>query len=326
APGVWATALPFPSPLRYSLSYIVDTPGGTILVDAGWDSDAGWDKFLAGLANAGKAIDDVRGLVVTHAHADHFGLAARLRTVSDAWIALHPAERPQIVENEAATMRRFEDMYEWMQRCGAPPMQLEALRNDLDEVSRRFPVVAPDIDLVASAPIPDTQGQLVAVHTAGHTPGSVCFLDRERGLLFTGDHFLPRVSPNVSKRPTSDVDPLRDYLSSLATVDEIDAQAPVTALPGHEWAFGAVGRRVSELRTHHEARLDEIAHAVLDGRSTVWEVAQAVRWSRPFTELSTLALRSAIGETYAHLYRLEAAGRIRPVREEAERAARWRRT
>lgn len=80
------------SPLRYTLAYLIHSDDAVIAVDPGWDSDAGWQDLLAGLAAAGISPDRVTGVVVTHVHPDHHGLSARLREASGAWIAMHAAE------------------------------------------------------------------------------------------------------------------------------------------------------------------------------------------------------------------------------------------
>jgi hypothetical protein len=52
---------------------------------------------------------------------------------------------------------------------------------------------------------------------------------------------------------------------------------------------------------------------------TTWEVAQALSWSRPFEGLEGRARRSAIGETFSHLTRLEVLGRLSVVPGEPDR-------
>src|SRR4051794_11707255 len=120
AGGVWSVALPFPNPLGFAFSYVVPVAGGVLVVDAGWDSDECWDAFRAGLAAAGAGLDDVVGLVVTHVHPDHYGLAERLRAASPAWIALHPAERPRIAAGGRDPLRAGGDPAQGLRRPGAP--------------------------------------------------------------------------------------------------------------------------------------------------------------------------------------------------------------
>jgi glyoxylase-like metal-dependent hydrolase (beta-lactamase superfamily II) len=309
-PGVWVSALPFPNPLKYVFSYLIETATGLVVVDLGWNTDEAWQTFLTGLSRAGKSLADVSGVVITHVHPDHYGLASRIRDTSSAWIAVHPAERPQLAFDEAGAERRIDDMVLWLRRCGAPTIEVETLRVEAAEITAAISKVQPDVDLADGVPVIGTDGALVPVHTPGHTPGHVCFLDRERNLIFTGDHVLPRVTPNVSKRPTSDEDPLLDFTRSLYRLDSLDGEGPLLALPGHEWVFDGLHDRLVEIDGHHADRLVEMEAAVRQGCSTVWEVAQAVRWSRPFDSLAPRARRSAIGETYSHLYRLQTSGRL----------------
>src|SRR4051795_11896084 len=79
APGVWSIRVPFPdNPLGYTLVYALETAaGGPVLVDAGWDDPASLAALERGLAAIGTAVSDVRGVLVTHHHPDHHGLAGR---------------------------------------------------------------------------------------------------------------------------------------------------------------------------------------------------------------------------------------------------------
>jgi glyoxylase-like metal-dependent hydrolase (beta-lactamase superfamily II) len=306
SPGVWATAVPFPSVLGYSFSYCVRVPQGVVIVDLGWDSDDAWRLFVAGLGRAGASLDEIIGVVATHVHPDHYGLAGRIKANTEAWIACHANEARYIVACEDRNAWRAE-LTQWLDRCGVP--RGDGLLSEVQRLVESMVSVPPDFVLRDGDVIPGTDGVLSAVHTPGHTAGSLCFHDRSRRLLFTGDHLLPRVTPNVSKRPRSTEDPLRDFLHSLAVLHGL-ADSAEMVLPGHEWPFDRMSERVSALTDHHADRLDEIEAAVALGASTVWEVAHAVGWSRRFEEFDARAQRQALGETYAHLFRLESAGRL----------------
>ena len=77
---VWSIPVPFPdNPMRYTLSYLLVGDGDAVLIDPGWDSDGGLDHLAAGLRQAGLGLGDLTGIVATHFHSDHLGMAARLR-------------------------------------------------------------------------------------------------------------------------------------------------------------------------------------------------------------------------------------------------------
>jgi glyoxylase-like metal-dependent hydrolase (beta-lactamase superfamily II) len=92
-PGLWTIPVPLPNnSLRYVFVYLFETERGAYLVDAGWNTEDAYAALTAGLEVAGYAIGDVRGVMVTHIHPDHYGLAGRVREASGAWVALHPAD------------------------------------------------------------------------------------------------------------------------------------------------------------------------------------------------------------------------------------------
>ena len=93
-PGLWSIPVPIPdNPLRYVLVYAFELDGGGVaMVDAGWNTEDAWAALSDGLAAAGGSVSDVRAVLVTHIHPDHYGLAGRVREASGAWIGLHPAD------------------------------------------------------------------------------------------------------------------------------------------------------------------------------------------------------------------------------------------
>jgi glyoxylase-like metal-dependent hydrolase (beta-lactamase superfamily II) len=70
--------------MRYTLSYLLLGSGEAILIDPGSDSDDGLSHLTAGLQQAGLGLTNLTGLVVTHFHSDHLGMAARLKAASGA--------------------------------------------------------------------------------------------------------------------------------------------------------------------------------------------------------------------------------------------------
>jgi glyoxylase-like metal-dependent hydrolase (beta-lactamase superfamily II) len=147
------------------------------------------------------------------------------------------------------------------------------------------------------------------VWTPGHTAGHLCFHDEAAGLLFSGDHVLPRISPNIALMdvPGGDLDPLSDFLTSLEAVGKLSVEE---ILPAHEYRFAGLEQRVRQLRSHHEVRLAELAtHIAEHPDATTYELATLLTWSRPWEQIGEMR-RAAIGETLAHLAVLARRGRV----------------
>lgn len=302
-PGLWSIPVPIPhSPLRYTLCYAF-TGDTVIVVDPGWDHPDGRAALSSGLAAAGAAPGDVGGIVLTHVHPDHHGLSGWLRSQSGAWIGMHPAE--------AASLPARSDHYRdgeadrrWLRRAGVPPEEVDALAIGDDRLAalRRLP--GPDRLLDDGATVPVPGRTLRALWTPGHTPGHLCLHDAEAGVLLTGDHLLPRITPNVSAKDETDGDPLGDYLAALTTVTAFQAEE---ALPGHEYRFRAIGVRAEAVAAHHEERAGEVIAAAANADvPTAWAIAAALTWSRGWASLDGFPRRMALGETIAHLNHLTA--------------------
>jgi glyoxylase-like metal-dependent hydrolase (beta-lactamase superfamily II) len=305
---LWSIPVPIPnSPLRYMSAYVFAGPGGLTLIDAGWQSDAGWEALTAGLAALGGSMADVRGVLVTHMHFDHIGLAGRVREASGAWIALHSADG-EIVARPAFRDARLaaDQQVAWLRSVGAPDDVLDEVT---PEALERFTHVALPDRLLEDGDRPDVPGwQLRAVHTPGHTPGHLCFADEGTGLFFSGDHVLPRITPNISANRHEADDPLGNFLHSLQAIRSMEA---TEVLPAHEWRFRGLAERVDQIAMHHAHRLDELAGVVADHPGSVpWELAGHLRWSRSWDQYDGHLRIMAVNETVAHLWRLVAAGRI----------------
>lgn len=308
---LWSLPVPIPnSPLRYITVYVLATPRGPVLIDAGWDSPEGWDALESGLKSCGFGVAEVQGVLVTHFHFDHLGLAAKVRETSGAWVAMHRADadlmaRPDFSDAVAA-VRAEED---FLVALGATPAEAERSSGNVEEYAAFTASARPD-HLVEDGALVDVQGwQLRAHHTPGHTPGHLCFHDERSGRLFAGDHVLPRITPNISLERSADADPLGDYLTSLERIAELDVDE---VLPAHEWRFRGLQARADALAVHHEHRLQELLAALrVRPHATAWDLAGELTWSRPWDQYDGRMRIFAVTETASHLARLVADGRAR---------------
>ena len=136
----------------------------------------------------------------------------------------------------------------------------------------------------------------------------MCFIDDRARRLYSGDHILPRITPNISVQQSDPVSPLRDYLSSLAKVRDLDVDE---VMPAHEWRFKGLADRVDAIAVHHERRLAELLAAVLGHPGgTPWELAGLLTWSRPWDQYNGRMRIFAVTETAAHVHELERRGLV----------------
>jgi glyoxylase-like metal-dependent hydrolase (beta-lactamase superfamily II) len=310
--------VPIPNnPLRYVLVYAFETERGAYLIDAGWNTDDAYQTLVDGLGQAGFGIGDVNGVLVTHIHPDHYGLAGRIRDASGAWIALHPADARLIEARYEHPDGLLDQMAAMLRRDGAPADEVAGLQQASMPVRPFVSAVTPDI-LMEDGDRPEVPGwDLTAIWTPGHSPGHLCFYESGQRLMLSGDHVLPRITPNISFHPQAGPDPLGDFLASL---DKVGAYAADEVLPAHEYRFADLQARVSELKIHHQARFDEVILAIRAGVTTAWGIAGRMTWNRTWDQIQGHMRRAAVGEALAHLEHLK---RLGLVREEPGEPSHW---
>jgi glyoxylase-like metal-dependent hydrolase (beta-lactamase superfamily II) len=303
--GVWSVPVPIPdSPLRYVLSYLIEHQSGFVMVDTGWDHPDSWRALTAGLESCEIPMSAITTILVTHVHPDHHGLSRAMREQSGAWIGMHEREDAFLAAHADWSLMR-DGMTQYLRWSGSPPEHLT------DMIGRRsarpVPMARPDRP-IAHGDLIDAPGlALRAVWTPGHSPGHLCFHDQTHGLLLTGDHVLPRITPNISSYDLTS-SPLDDYLESLASLKGIE---PDEVLPAHEYRFADLDGRLDDLAAHHAERLTEIAQVLgsVPAGQSAWQVAAQISWSRPWNQMSGFPRQAAIGEVVAHLRHLQRHGR-----------------
>ena len=307
AGGVWSVPVPIPdNPLRYVLSYLIEHDAGFVLVDPGWNHPDSWRALNDGMAACEVPMTAVTAILVTHVHPDHHGQSGQVREQSGAWIAMHPREDAFLeVRGDRGAMRDGMEFY--LRWCGAPASHLTELSASRPHAGQTAPMVRAD-RLIEHGELIDVPGlRLRAVWTPGHTPGHLCFHDEGRDLLLTGDHILPRITPNISSYDMSS-NPLDDYLASLT---KLKGMQPAEVLPAHEYRFADLDARLEDLALHHQERLTE-TEDILAGSDglTAWQVATGVTWSRAWTDLASFQRQAAVGEVLSHLRQLQSRGLV----------------
>jgi len=304
--GVFSIPVPFiDNPMRYTLAYLLVGDGEAALVDPGWDSDEGWEVLKAGLAVAGFTPSDITGIVVTHFHPDHLGMAARLRAASGAWVAL--GENEPLPTHWRADPERFvaEDRAQFA-AWGVPEEFLAEVSFQADTWAQMTNIAAPQRRLADGELLPIAGLKVRVLATPGHTPGHICLVDEANGLMLTGDHVLPRITPHVSLEAQNHADPLGDYFNSL---EIMGVGADMEVLPAHEYRFRGLLERVDELKVHTLERSREVIGVLESGAaSSVWDVSKELTWSRGFASLRGFTLRLALAETASHLVYLSTRG------------------
>jgi len=311
ADGVYRIPLPIPANALQAVNvYAIVEGSGIVLIDAGWDCEPALTQLRASLREIGAEPGDIRRVLVTHAHRDHYSQATTLRRRFGTPIAVGFGERDsfELVHAPGATLNSRHIAA--LRAAGAGEIA--------DQVAARFGTHgyalagwAYPSEWLRPGTITLPGGRaLEAVETPGHTRGHLVFHDTQARILFAGDHVLPRITPSIAFEPEPGRSPLRAFLDSLTSVRR---RPDALLLPAHGPVTSSVHRRVDELLAHHDRRLAESQDALSGTVSTAYEVARVLRWTRHGRTLAELDLVNsmlAVLETVAHLQLLELQARI----------------
>ena len=310
------------NPLKELNSYLITDAERCLLVDTGFRLEACRDALLDGLRQLGIAPDSV-DIFLTHLHADHSGLAPEI---------IGPGRRIYISETDGRMLSRIppkndnapgEHANRWSRikerdiLAGMPP----EIVNNIEAISPAIANAPPggaEYTMLKNGDSLRAGGYtLRCILTPGHTPGHMCLWDETHGLMFTGDHVLFDITPNITAWPEVD-DSLGDYLDSLRYIRGYPVKTP---LPGHRKP-GDFHERIDELFKHHSTRLAEVENIVRTCPGlTAYDIAGRMNWkirAKNWNEFPAAQKIFAVGECLSHLDYLLKRGIIkRETRENA---------
>ena len=305
-PEVYLMEVPLPgSPLKALNSYLIKSPGRSLVIDTGMNREECRQKMRANLAELEVELEET-DFFITHLHADHVGLAACFpSTQSRVYMGAIDAH---ILNNELGESR-WRYLFNIFIMHGLPEKEAESA---IQVLPGRLYGPQSGIDVIPlsnGAKLDFGDYSFTCIQTSGHTPGHLCLYEETNEILFCGDLILDKITPNIAFWPEMQ-DSLAEYLASLDKIDNLDIRL---MLPGHRAIFDDNRRRIAELREHHQSRLNEILISLNGEEKTAYQIAPDVSWDigyESWEEFPALQKWFAMGEIIAHLLYLQARGAI----------------
>lgn len=329
-PEAHRLSLPTPFPVGPANVYVL--PGHPLtLVDTGPHYEPARQALLSGLESLGLRPGDIELIVITHPHLDHYGLAAEIAELSGATVVAHTDAVARLeTQPHRTTGGERAALGEILARNGAP----EGFGDELLRVFALAGALARPVKVdrpVAGGETLEGGGVTWrAVHTPGHSPGSLCLHDEAGGRLFSGDHLLSHITSNAiiefepvggwdddgasekaapgsERAPGPGYERVRTLEIYLEALRRVDALAVTEVMPGHGEPFHGHHELIAGRMRHYESRKETIAAVLAKlGPSPAFRLADAL-----FPEqVQVMGRFLALSEILGHLDLLEADGRV----------------
>lgn len=318
-PGIHWVRMPLPYALDHINLWILDDdPDQIVLIDAGFGLEEvkqHWTTLLDRIKRR------VAGVVVTHCHPDHVGLAD--------WLSEHNGTPVFMTQGEYFGAHAIwhqipgysiPDMLESFRRHGLDQTRLDALEKRGNAYRHGVPRLPSHFHRMFAGDVLSINKhnwRVIICH--GHSPEHACLYCEELGVLISGDMLLPRITTNVSVyAATPNDDPLGWFLCSLYQLKDLPDDTLV--LPSHGLPFRGVHARIDQLEAHHEERCETLLKAM----SGVCSAASLLETLFP-RALDTHQVMFAMGESIAHFNHLVSRREVRRL-VDADGSIRFERT
>lgn len=308
--GIHCLAIPTPFAVGRVNAYLIEDEPLT-LIDSGPNSAKALDELEQALAERGHRIEDLKLLVITHQHIDHFGLAAILARRSGAEVAALAGLDRRLADfrTDAELDDRFAARI--MLRHGVPSDVVTALR----AVSASFRAWGCTVQVTRTLhdgeELELRDRTLRVLHRPGHSPSDTVFHDERRSLLLAGDHLLAHISSNpLLARP---LEAEGDYegprpqalVTYLDSMRQTQAMELDLVLGGHGPPVTDHAALISARERMHERRAERIYKLIAQEPRSAYEMAHQM-WGNVAVTQAYLTISEVLG----HVDLLLGAGRV----------------
>ncbi len=310
APGVRWVTMPMGGSLTHINLYLLEDFDGWYVVDTGLNNqetlDLWHDVFRAELGSK-----RIKGVICTHMHPDHIGLAKAITDEYQCPLYMTRAEYYQARAFGGSGGGHHHSAWLGKQFYMRAGMELNYLEQLAQMWSKR------SNDGMSMGEMPSGYQRLEhsdilsiggrdwrIVVGEGHSPEHACLYCPELKVMLSGDQILPVITSNVSVHPTEpEANPLKVWMEShdkfLKTPDD------TLILPAHNLPFHGVRARLRQLIDHHDDRMLAIEEACVEPQ--IAKDLLPVLFSRQLDPRQTMM---ALGEAIAHLHLLMFRSRI----------------
>ena len=286
-------------------AYVLNGAGELTLVDTGSGMGRSNDDLLAGFGairdnfNETFGFQDIKRVIITHGHIDHFGGLAFVKEHTNARVGIHELDRRVLTNYEERVVVATKDLGIYFQRAGIKASLQETLFLMYGFAKKHVKSVNVDFSIEDEQIIDGME----FFHMPGHCPGQVCI--RIGDVLLSADHVLSRTTPHQAPESITHYMGLGHYADSLRKLKHVEGIR--LALGGHEDPIHDLYARIDEIRASHNRKLDRIRDIMRANGDpmTISDISKAM-----YPDVKDYDILLAIEEAGAHVEYLYQHGHL----------------
>ncbi len=154
--GVHQIKTPAPGSTSWQTNvYVMEGSDGHILVDSGWDSQESLWALQEGIKAANLKLRDIKKVVITHIHPDHYGLSTKIKQICGAQVAIHRIDAGFIFPRYKDFDDLIKNSEELLRQNGAPEDVLTQLKEASLWMNKYVTPDLPEVELEEGSARPE---------------------------------------------------------------------------------------------------------------------------------------------------------------------------
>lgn len=291
------------NPLKSINIFVIKSNDRNMIIDTGFNNPENrnnMDELIEKL-NLDLSKTD---LFLTHLHSDHVGLSSYLKRKGLRNIYISKVDGEIVKTGIDINGIQWQSYMRNSHRQGldVDNLNIEDHPGYKNRPRERFPFIPVNV----GDKINIGEFNFTVIDESGHTPGMVGLYEKNKKILFYGDHILYKITPNITFWSEEFGDSLGIYLKNLEKIKDLNIKYLFSS---HRQLVKDVNKRIDEIKAHHKKRLDETREIIKKHpRSTTRDVTKNLNWdikAKNRDDFPDSQKWFAAGEAQAHIYYLE---------------------
>ncbi len=287
--------------------------GPIILIDAGPKFPGTLDYLETQLKAAGFGFNDIEKILLTHGHVDHIGLVKSIRKAANRPIEcfLHPDDRLKVSWESFQNNFWGKEEEDFLTRAGSP-VNVRKKMQDRFSYFKGLADPLKDFSFLKDGDhFSNKDYDLTVIHTPGHSPGSCCFYESNRKILFTGDVIIKHITPNPFvelKKKFLNIPGYQALTIYLDSLEKLKALEPAFVFTGHGKPIKNLSNLIASYFKHYRQRSDLIEQVLKKKPGPIYPLLQDIYPNMPKGDLFL-----AVSDLFSHIEDLLSKGRVRMI-------------